>query len=250
MQEILRKWDKWGTLRGREWKWVFSNLDLKKGKILDVGCLRETYTATVNDLDKYLLEMGYEIYGLDVGECEFKHPNFTFIHKSIQELDSPDNYFDAVISVSTIEHIGLPFYVPIHGTKIEPDGDLRAVEQMKRVLKKGRHILITGPYGIPKETEHFRIYGQSRLKKLVKGLKVIKAEFFVKREILSGKDKLVNLPIPKIESILSRLDGMESFVITSLLHQERIKHISQPEAERVSSPYFPRAIFCLKLLKT
>jgi len=253
MHAIFRKWEKWekrGTLRGREWEWVVSNLDLKRGKILDVGCLSATYSETISDLNKYLLKMGYEIHGLDVGKCKFKHANFRFIRKSIQELDYPDDYFDAVTCVSTIEHVGLPRYVPLHGTKVELNGDLKAMEQMKRVLKKGGCILITGPYGVPKVTEHFRIYDCSRLERLVKGLKIIKAGFFVKKELLSRKDKLANLPIPKIKSILSRLDRMESLVIMRLFHQERIKRVSQSEAERVFSPYFPRAIFCLKLLKT
>ncbi len=250
MHAIFREWDKWGTLRGREWKWAVSNLDLKIGKILDVGCCSNTYSETISDLDKYLLEMGYEIYGVDVGNCKFKHPNFRFIRKSIQELDYPDDYFDAITCVSTIEHMGLPFYVPLHGTKVELNGDLKAMEQMKRVLKKGGFTLITGPYGVPKVTEHFRIYDHSRLEKLVKGFKVIKGEFFVKKEILSGKDKLINLPIPRIGSIICRLDGIESFVITSLFRQERCNPLSQSEAERIFSPYFPRAIFCLKLLKT
>jgi len=250
MHAIFRKWDKWGTLRGREWKWVVSNLDLKTGKILDVGCLRETYTPTISDLDKYLLQMGYEIYGLDVGKCKFKHANFRFIGKNIQELDYPDNYFDAVTCVSTIEHIGLPYYVPIHGTKVELNGDLKAMEQIKRVLKKGGCILITGPYGVPKVTEHFRIYDRAGLERLINGLKVAKIEFFMKREILTNKDKLVSLPIPKIKSVICRLDGIESFVITSLFNQERCEPLSQSEAERILSPYFPRAIFCLKLLKT
>jgi SAM-dependent methyltransferase len=250
MHTIFGKWEKWGTLRGREWRWVVSNLDLKRGKILDVGCSSNTYSETISDLDKYLLKMGYEIYGLDVGKCKFKHPNFRFIRKHIQELDYPENYFDAVTCVSTIEHIGLPFYVPLHGTKVELNGDLKAMEQMKRVLKKGGCTLITGPYGVSKVTEHFRIYDHSRLERLVEGFKVIKGEFFVKKEILRGKDKLINLPIPKIRSIISRLDGIESFVITSLFRQERCKPLSQSEAERVFSPYFPRAVFCLKLLKT
>ena len=250
MHAIFREWDKRSTLRGREWKWVVSNLDLKRGKILDVGCISGSNSETVSDLDEYLLKMGYEIYGLDIRKCKFKHANFTFIRKSIQELDYPDDYFDAVTCVSTIEHIGLLHYVPIHTTKVELNGDLNAIEQMKRVLKKGGCILITAPYGVPKVTEHFRIYGRSRLERLVRRLKVIKAEFFVKKEILGGKDKLVKLPIPRIGSIIWRLDGIESFVIKRLLKQERIKRISQSEAERVFSPYFPQTIFCLKLMKT
>jgi len=251
MHAIFRKWEKWGTLRGREWKWVVSNLDLKRGKILDVGCVSGAYPNwALSGLDKYLLEMGYELHGLDVRTCTFKHANFRFIRKSIQQLDYPDDYFDAVTCVSTIEHIGLPFYVPIHGTKVGLNGDLKAMEQMKRVLKKGGCVLITGPYGVPKVTEHFRIYDRSRLERLVKEFKVIKGEFFVKKEILGGKDKLINLHIPRIGSIICRLDGIESFVITGLFRQERCEPLSQSEAERIFSPYFPRAIFCLKLLKT
>lgn len=55
---------------------------------------------------------------------------------------------ESVTSIScmhTIEHIGLGRY----GDKIDPDGDLKAISELQRVVKKGGNLLLVTPLGLP-----------------------------------------------------------------------------------------------------
>lgn len=55
---------------------------------------------------------------------------------------------DSIESIScmhTIEHIGLGRY----GDKIDPDGDLKAIVELQRVVKKGGNLLLVTPVGKP-----------------------------------------------------------------------------------------------------
>lgn len=54
-----------------EYPWVFRNLELDAGKILDVGCCK-------SKLSIQLASLGYKVYGIDISNYLYKHPNFKF----------------------------------------------------------------------------------------------------------------------------------------------------------------------------
>ena len=54
----------------------------------------------------------------------------------------PDENFDAVIAVSTIEHIGLGAY----GDPFQEGADARVVKEIHRVLKPGGRLILTTPF--------------------------------------------------------------------------------------------------------
>jgi hypothetical protein len=56
--------------------WVFMNLGLKQGKILDVGCCWSAVSIE-------LASMGFEVWGIDINPCALTHPNFKFIQDDI-----------------------------------------------------------------------------------------------------------------------------------------------------------------------
>jgi SAM-dependent methyltransferase len=45
--------------------------------------------------------------------------------------------------VSTIEHIGLPVYGQVG---FDADGDVKAIEELRRTLKPGGYLIITTPF--------------------------------------------------------------------------------------------------------
>ncbi|WP_231427100.1 DUF268 domain-containing protein [Pedobacter sp. Leaf250] len=57
-----------------------------------------------------------------------------------------DNSIESLSCMHTIEHIGLGRY----GDQIDPDGDIKAINEIKRVVKKGGSILFVVPVGNPK----------------------------------------------------------------------------------------------------
>jgi SAM-dependent methyltransferase len=131
------------------------------GKVLDVGC-----TARFNYLPVALTSLGWEVWGLDLREFKFKHPNFHLVLGDIRKTNFPDNFFDAVYAVSTLEHIGLSGRYGV--TKNDPDGDTRALEEIARILRPGGMLLCTVPYArearVLKSLQ--RIYDQPALARL------------------------------------------------------------------------------------
>jgi len=120
---------------------VFSKLmNRPSGKALDVGCIaRHNVISPSLALNKWI------VYGVDIrSEWQFHHPNFNFLQEDIRKTSFPDDYFDLVSCVSTLEHIGLVGY---YGNRDEVEhGDAEALQQIKRILKSQGTLLLTVPY--------------------------------------------------------------------------------------------------------
>lgn len=164
--------------RVADYAFVHQNIGLDgKGRILDVGCYG---TKLVIEL----ASLGYEVYGIDGIEYPLQHPNFTFVQGDISRTSFPDDFFDAVTAVSTIEHIGLGRY----GDPICSDGDKKAVNEIKRILKPGGKLIITVPFGkrtivYRKKIPLHRVYDSQALNELFSdsGLEIVKLNILVKK---------------------------------------------------------------------
>jgi len=64
---------------------------------------------------------------------------------NLLKLPFKSNSIQSLSCMHTIEHIGLGRY----GDEIDPEGDIKAITELKRVLKKGGDLLIVVPVGIP-----------------------------------------------------------------------------------------------------
>ncbi|MEM3833361.1 MAG: class I SAM-dependent methyltransferase [Thermoprotei archaeon] len=136
-------------------------------KILLVGCAGDP-------LSTILPALGYETYGLDVKHVAIRYPNFHFVKGDIRRTDFLNNYFDVVIAVSTIEHVGV----------LEDDfeGDHKAVKEIARILKSGGLLLVTCPVAFKaKVTPYERIYNPYTLKALFSEFAIKSEKFFKKR---------------------------------------------------------------------
>ena len=168
------KWATWRVLpRVVEYPFIIKNiLDLKDGKILDVGC-SESYLITMS------AALGYEVYGIDVRSYRVRYPNVVFIRGSICNAPFPSDFFDVVMAISTIEHIG--FKEPF-GDLEDHEGDKEALNEMARILKQDGRILITVPYGRCDKPTWQRIYNSSTLNsRLLRGLKAEAIEYFANK---------------------------------------------------------------------
>lgn len=87
-------------------------------------------------------------------------------------LDLPfkDSSIESLSCMHTVEHIGLGRY----GDPVDPDGDLKAISELKRVLKKGGSLLFVVPVGsepLLKFNAH-RIYTIDMIKEYFSDLKL------------------------------------------------------------------------------
>ena len=159
-----------------EYHFIHSNIrsDVRL-KILDAGC------AGTN-LPIELANRGHEVYGIDAIPYH-NQQNFTFVQGNLDHLPFDNDFFDIVTTVSTIEHVGLGRY----GDPISPDGDKKAMEEIKRVVKPGGKIIITIPCGIDTicyskdGVPLHRVYSPISLIKLLSGLKILEISYIVKR---------------------------------------------------------------------
>lgn len=84
-------------------------------KILDVGCGNGDFTTE-------LLNMGFDVQGIDIGDSSPLGERFTKVDIQHQKYPFPDNQFDVVFSKSVIEHLRDPDYM---------------VDEIYRILKPG-----------------------------------------------------------------------------------------------------------------
>jgi SAM-dependent methyltransferase len=103
---------------------------IKPTKILDIG----SYRSFINGLLAH-----YDVTTVDVRSREPLLANETVITTDAKELDIPDESFELVLSMCSIEHFGVGRY----GDEIDMEGDLDAFTEMVRVLKRGGHLIFT-----------------------------------------------------------------------------------------------------------
>ena len=133
-----------------EYPWIYSQLPQKPGRILDAGStLNFQYLlnrAPVNQADLTIMTLAPE------KRC-FWNRSISYVFGDLRDTQFANDVFDVVVSVSTIEHIGLDNTLLYTGdaSKNESDsmGFVPAVEEFKRVLRPGGLCLITVPFGKP-----------------------------------------------------------------------------------------------------
>lgn len=104
-ETIDRTIDRWGKYeRAVEVPFVFKHLPDPPATILDIGCVGSNFLAETTTL-------GFNAYGIDIraidqfgGQSYDAHPKFVLADG--RKIPFQDNFFDAVIAISTIEHAG------------------------------------------------------------------------------------------------------------------------------------------------
>jgi len=150
-----------------EYPWVFSNLSASPGKVLDAG-------SALNH--GFLLERLPESAQLTImtlapeKRC-FWGRGISYVFGDLRDTDFSDGAFDVVISVSTIEHIGLDNTLLYTGdtSKKEEDalGFVPAVREFRRMLKAGGTCLITVPFGRRGVHGWFQVFDAALVKRIV-----------------------------------------------------------------------------------
>ncbi len=148
---------------------VHTRLPKPPARVLDLGCAESTNAMEMASL-------GYEVVGMDLREMPLRHPNFRMVCGDIGNVPFPDASFDVVVSLSTIEHVGLDWYGP------PPDGttDHKVVAEAKRVLRPGGRFLLTIPFGRAANTPVHRVYDAAMLEALVRPLRRVETAYAVR----------------------------------------------------------------------
>jgi SAM-dependent methyltransferase len=134
--KILRGIDYSRTI---EYPLVSSQLEFGKNDlVLDVGSSDSVFPV-------FLASSGYKVYALDIDRKvlrlegyarKLRTRNLVVVTQDVTKLSYPDNFFDRITAISSIEHV-----LPVK------DGDIKAIREIARTLKVGGQAIITVPYG-------------------------------------------------------------------------------------------------------
>lgn len=101
----------------------------------------------------------------------------------LRDLPYRDNWFDTVVSLSTLEHMGMNN--ASYGSDLSPANDpdaalAAAVAELRRVLKPGGALLLSVPFGASEDLGWFRQFGERELDWLLAllGPEEAEVEFF------------------------------------------------------------------------
>lgn len=130
-----------------EYPWFISRITQESGKLLDAGsALNFSYILQ----HKNLLKKEITIATLEPESYCYWHQRISYVFCDIRDLPFKDNFFDAVVSISTLEHLGMDNSIyssnPDFVEKNKFDF-LKAIVELKRVTKLGGKVYITIPYG-------------------------------------------------------------------------------------------------------
>lgn len=154
-----------GADRVLEYPWLVKNFDLKSGRVLDVG-------TTNPKLLSALLPKNIKLWGIN--SSAISSLSVKMVQGDIRKTKFPDNFFDAVICISTLEHIGV---AGRYGSDHDSQGDTRAMKEISRILKKGGMLFLTVPYGVKDVLPVNKLYNRQRMKKLLTGYEAIDEEY-------------------------------------------------------------------------
>jgi len=156
-----------------EYPWILRNIP-SKGRILDVG-------STGSQLPLMLAGLGYEVWTIDVRKYEYDDiiDDLNCVIGDIRETNFQDSFFDMVLAVSTIEHIGLGRY----GDLTDNEGDMNAMKEIRRIMTDEGILLMTLPYGRLSVSSLHRVYDQSSLFVLLENFNIESIEYFQKTDL-------------------------------------------------------------------
>ena len=131
--------------------------------VLDFGAAESTLSLS-------LASLGYDVTAVDLRPYPFAHPNLRTVLEPVESWAGPPRPFDAILSVSTLEHVGLGHY----GHDAGGDAlDARIVERFAGWLRPGGELVLTAPYGAWSIDELQRTYDAAHLEALLAGWRVL-----------------------------------------------------------------------------
>ncbi len=150
--------------RLHEYAFVLSEIaKMDPGKLLDVGC-----SARVNVVSPFACWLGWLVDGLDNREWSYHHDNFTMRQQDARDL-LPDSYYNVVVALSTLEHVGIAGRYGIR--RQDDDADIEITRNLLKATAPYGALLFTAPFTKGNNTRLplSRQYNTERIKEIMSG---------------------------------------------------------------------------------
>ena len=146
-----------------ELPWSVSHLLAGEEKVFDAGSSFNHSFVLNQEIFK---EKEVSIMTLAPENDNFLEKRISYFYGDLRKVPIVDNYFDKILCVSTLEHIG---FNNINYSKVEKfrefkkDDYLKTVRELVRVLKIGGSLFVTVPYGKYTDFGWFQQFDQDKL---------------------------------------------------------------------------------------
>jgi 2-polyprenyl-3-methyl-5-hydroxy-6-metoxy-1,4-benzoquinol methylase len=151
-------------------------------ELLDVGASESTLSLS-------LATLGYRVTAIDPRPNPLSHPNLRVVVSKIEEWDE-GGPFQAIVCLSTIEHIGVGAY---DQDGIDTRADLQAMRRIHELAAPGALLILSTPYGRSRADEFSRTYDRRGLQELLDGWEIRERVF------LSRLDETTWVPLASSE---------------------------------------------------
>lgn len=124
---------------------------------------------------------------IDIRPIDLKLKNLHFQKGSITALPFENDSIESISSLCVVEHIGLGRY----GDDIDPQGSEKAIRELKRVVARGGHLLISVPVD-NKNRIYFnahRAFVREYILELFNDMELIEEKYIYQRELYDMYDK-------------------------------------------------------------
>lgn len=161
-------WGRWLDERAVEYPWFFSRLPPAPGKLLDAGSvLNFDYVLS----HERLRNKAVSIFTLGPESENYCHRGISYVYGDLRECCYRDDYFDWIVSISTLEHVGMNntlFYSSdASKNECDPESHLQALAELRRILKAKGVLYLTLPFGRPQNLGWLQIFDAVMVRRLL-----------------------------------------------------------------------------------
>jgi len=164
-----------------EYPWCLAHLPAEARLVLDAGSvLNHEPILTAPALEGRTLH----IITLAPEEVAFWRRGISYLYGDLRDLPMKDACYDAVVCLSTLEHVGMENLLYARGPLADPgrsEDVLVAMRELVRVLRPGGVLLLSVPYGVYENRGIFQQFDRDMLARAVAASPYpveVRADFF------------------------------------------------------------------------